>query len=336
MLTTYIKKLLHHENLSQEECHLLIDELLLSNNTPQISAILMLLRAKSETAEEIFALTSALREKMQTITPPFDVLDIVGTGGDQANLINISTGSAILASSCGVKILKHGNRAASSQCGSADVLEALGVNIEMSQQHIQHCLEQIGFSFCYAPLFHPALKHLRTIRSQLNMTSTFNILGPLLHPARATYYLMGVFDERLLQPVAHALRLLNVKHAMIFHSHGTDELCSVVPAYVIEVVHGSLNQFILDPKSFGFTQGSLHDLRGGNAHTNATRLLNIFSGEECGAGRDTLIFNAGVACYVYGIVSSIAAGIELARKKLMDGSATHLLQEFIALSHSSY
>ena len=327
MLKQAIEKLLLKENLTQEECESATREMLSGANSHQTAAFLMLMRAKGETVEELHGATLAMRSEMIRVHLRTPVLDIVGTGGDRMHTLNISTASAILAASCGVKVAKHGNRSVSSLAGSADVLESLRINIHQPPHQIAACIEEIGIGFMFAPNFHPALKHLKEVRQNLGVRTLFNILGPLLSPASAGHLMLGVFSEDLLKVVAELLVRLKQRRSFVFHGCGLDELSCMGPAQVIEVSEEGTRSFILDPLEFGLQRCSIEDLRGKNADYNAKKIIEAFEGAR-GAFADTLALNAGVACYLYGIVDSIQKGIDLAKLKLEERQALHLLNQW--------
>ncbi len=337
LLRSSIERLMQKENLDAATCQSVLQEMLDDNvNTLQTAAFLTLLRAKPETAEELYGFVNALKQQMQRISTREAVLDIVGTGGDGANTVNISTGSAILAASCGVKIVKHGNRAVSSIAGSADVLEALGVNIHLSPEKIGAGVEKLGIGFCFAPQFHPALAKLRTLRKTLQIATTFNLLGPLLNPAEPQHILLGVMHENLMGKIAKTLQMLNVGHSMVVFGNGLDEISCIGPLKILEIKEKNIHEKILDPASLGFAYCQKEALKGGAADLNAKILLDVFAKGKNSAYHavaDTLILNAGVAVYLYGLQNSLSAGVELAREKLYQGVAFNLLQKWVKFSH---
>ena len=332
ILKTYIEKLLRRENLTAQEAGDAIKIILNGADKSQIAAFLMLLRAKQETADEILGILQTMRERMLPVAVNRPVLDIVGTGGDGANTINISTGAAILVASCGVTVAKHGNRAVSSICGSADVLEALGVNINMKPAKVEECIEKLGIGFCFAPNFHPAMMALKEIRHSLGIPTSFNILGPLLNPA-AEYLLVGVFKEELVTVIADVVAKLNLKKSLIFHGNGLDELSCVGSVRAIEITKGEQKSYVLDPAEYGFSRCLVSDLRGGSPEENAEILLEIFKGKK-GAIADTLIFNAAVALYVYKKTESINHAVKIVTKSIEAGKALKLLEDFVNFSHN--
>lgn len=336
-LQNSLEQLMKRQNLDrttiQEALHAMLDS---DANPAQTAAFLALLRSKGETADELASMIAYLQQSMVPLSTHHKVLDIVGTGGDGAHTVNISTGSAILAASCGIKIVKHGNRAVSSLAGSADVLEALGLIIDLSPEKICANIDNVGIGFCFGPNFHPALRQLRTIRKQLHIPTSFNLLGALLNPARPSHHLLGVFDESLLLPVAHALKQMGTDRSLIVYGYGLDELSCIGPAKLIEVTQAYVKEYILDPKQFGLARCTITDLRGGDAKTNAQLLLTVFSPKSAKKHQaigDTLILNAAVALYLYGLHSSIADAIEHARDNLLNGSALTLLNNWIECSH---
>lgn len=337
ILKSCIEKLMRGENLKDIACQQAIDEILNPTINPlQIAAFLVLLRAKNETTDELEAIVKTLQNKMITVSTKHTVLDIVGTGGDGMNTVNISTGSALLAAACGVKVAKHGNRSVSSLAGSADVLEALGVNIHATPEQISKCIDKIGIGFCYSPNFHPVTQALRSFRKELNVPTTFNILGPLLNPAKAEHTVLGVFDEKLIPIMADVLMQTGTKRSVVVHtrltSHGIDEISCAGPVRITEVNGNKKHEYILDPCDVGLPRCDINDLRGGDALMNAQLLLDAFNGQK-GPIADTLILNAGIALYVYGTFSSIAEAVTHARDKLNSGDVTNLLKNWIELSH---
>lgn len=266
-----IEALMANQNLNSQVCKQMMTDLLQPESHPfQKVAFLVLLRSKVETAEELVGMVCALQDKMIPLVPNKKTLDIVGTGGDGARTVNISTGSAILAAACGVTIAKHGNTAVTSLAGSADVLAALGVNIQMSPEKVKASIDTLGIGFCFAPNFHPILRELRTMRQQLNVPTSLNVLGPLLNPTRPAHLLLGVFDPRVMLIMGETLQKLGTQHSLIVHGSGIDELSCIGPVKTLEVTPDDLHVSYLDPQSFGLERCDLRDLQGGD------------SGSECG------------------------------------------------------
>ncbi len=332
ILKKCIGKLIRKQNLSAEECHQVINELIAEDaNALQIAAFLVLLRAKPETSAEIIGIVNAFREKMIHVPIAGKTIDIVGTGGDAAKTINISTGAAILAASCGAKVTRLGNRAATSQCGAADVLEQLGISLEMSGDQIAECVNKVGIGFFFYPKFNPVMLNLRSLRRQLNIPTILNLIGPLLHPAHATHYIYGVYEEKLMEPLAEITYSLGIEKALIVHGNGLDEISCIGPTKAIEVTEKGMKSFVIDPKQFGFHECTLADIQGGAPEINAKLLLDALSGKT-GAIADTLILNAAVALWVYGMYTSIEQAIPIVKENLINGSAFKLLQRWIAYS----
>ncbi len=328
-----IEKLMQHEDLDAKTCQNAFTEMVSEKCNPlQTAVFLGLLRSKPETAEEISSIVEFLRTKMLRVQSSHATLDIVGTGGDGANTVNISTGSAILAASCGIKVAKHGNRAVSSQAGSADVLEALGLNINLSAEKISQSIDQLGFGFCYSPNFHSTLLTLRNLRKKLNIPTTLNLLGPLLNPANTQYYLLGVLSENLAPIIAQVLQQMGTPRSMVVHGCGLDEISTAGITKILEITPTTITESYLNPEQLGFTLCTVNDLRGGDAMTNAQLLKNSFLGKK-GAISDTLILNVAVALNIYGACKSIPEGIQYASDHLYSGSALKLLNNLIEFSH---
>lgn len=337
MLKQHLATLMRGENLNALTCQQALSEILKDEANPlQIAAFLVLLRNKKETAEELSGMLSMLKKTMLPVEIRHRVLDVVGTGGDGAHTVNISTGSAILAASCGVYVAKHGNRAVSSRAGSADVLEALGVAIDLTPQRIQQCIDEVGIGFFFSPNLHPSMHRLRTLRQQLSVPTSLNLLGPFLNPAQPEHLLLGVYDPTLLPVLANLLYDLGTQHSMIVHGAGLDELSCAGDASVIEITSHGMRAYRLSPPSFGLTPCHVDDLKGGDARDNAALLKEIFTHGTTTRLRpisETLVFNAAVAHYLYGLSSSIEEGIEHAKTHLYDGSALRCLHRLIECSH---
>ena len=325
MLDECIEQLEQGKNLSSEQAKAAINAILSdAEDMDTIAHFLILLHKKGETSEEMQGIIEAMRAVMKTVNIEGDILDVVGTGGDNANTVNISTASALLAAACGARVVKHGNRSVSSKCGSADVLEALGFSLEASPEEVIDAVNQRHFAFCFAPNFHPAMKKVKEIRESLGVRTTFNLLGPLLNPANANCYLMGVFSEDYLDLFANTLLKLNVKHAMVVHSCGLDELTLLGPSTVVEIKNGKKKRYVIDPKEFGFEKCTLKDIQGGAVAQNAELLKAALSGKP-GPITDTILLNTGAALYVAGISKDIKSGIHLAREKMKSGAALKLI-----------
>ena len=328
-----IEKLMRGENLSSVDCEQALNEMFSKNANPlQMSAFLVLLHSKKETAEELSVIVKKMRQHMISVDVQTPVLDIVGTGGDKLNTVNISTGAAMLAASCGIKVAKHGSTASSSLAGSADVLQVLGVNIHATPAKIARSINEINIGFCFAPNFHPLIQSLRQFRKQLNVPTTFNILGTLLNPAHAAHYILGVYNESLMPVMAEVLLQSGCDRSMVVHSSGMDEINCVGPAKIIEISKGKMTERILDPLEFGFPRCSIADLQGGDAKMNAALLMDTFRGKNTAIG-NTLILNAAVALYIYGMTSSIEMGVSQAKENLHNGAVINLLNNWVELSN---
>lgn len=288
---------------------------------------------KGETVEEITASAAGMRAHCVRLLHDMDVLEIVGTGGDGANTFNISTTSSLVISAAGIPVAKHGNRAASSKCGAADVLEALGVNITIAPEKSRELLEKIGICFLFAQNYHFAMKYVAPVRKELGIRTIFNILGPLANPAGANMELMGVYDESLVEPLAHVLANLGVKRALVVYgSDGLDEISLSAPTRVCEVKDGAFTSYEITPEQFGLTRCSKDDLVGGTPAENAQITRDILAGKT-GPKRDAVLMNAGAAIYMAGKAESIQAGIDLAKEMIDSGKATAQLEKFVELSN---
>lgn len=328
MLRPYLLQLLDKAPLSTDDAEAAMRMILTEADPIQVAAFLAILKYRGETADEIIGMIRALEEHAIPVNLPTPTLDIVGTGGDLAHTVNISTGSAILAAACGVPIAKHGNRSVSSRSGSADVLEAFGLQIELSPKQLSKCLSEINIAFMYAPYYHPSLKKLGTIRRALKFPTLFNLLGPLLNPAKAEYALIGVAHEGFVELVANVLlQLKHIKRALVFHGCGLDELTPLGPMTAYHVHEGKIEKITLDPEALGFAPCTLEDLQGGDADLNAALLKKAFGGEPS-ALADALAFNAGAALWIYGRASTLEEGIYTAKKALAAGKALDLLDKW--------
>lgn len=331
MLTPYIEKLMQGTSLTESECEAALSDILNSTCSIQTAAFLVLLHAKQETATELLAFVRAMRAEMIAVTVPEKTLDIVGTGGDGANTLNFSTAASLVVASCGFPVVKHGNRSVSSRCGAADVLEAWGVNIHLNEEAVVRCLEKARMAFCFAPYFHPAMRALVPLRKKLGVRTTFNLLGPLLNPARADFYVMGVFDPKYLTLFAEVLSELACERALVVHGSGLDELSCLGPATVIEVSPHQQKPYEIDPKAFGLSRCTLSDLQGGTPEHNALQLRHALQGER-GPVADTIALNAGAGLYVMGATKTIAQGVEMAQAAMALGQPDQVLATLIAAS----
>lgn len=332
MLKPYLQLLMDHPSLTRVEAEAAMNIILNELDPHQTAAFLAILKYRGETPGEVAGMVDALQKMALPVHFPQSVLDIVGTGGDQANTVNISTGASILAAACGVPIAKHGNRSVSSRSGSADVLEELGVDLETSPEQLARCLHEVGIAFMYAPAYHPSLKKIAAIRRGLKFPTVFNILGPLLNPAKAEYALIGVSNESTLELMSQVvLEYMNRKRTLLFHGNGLDELTTLGKIIAYDIQNGQMKRLEIDPAVLGFSSCSLNELQGGDSRLNASILKQVFSGRP-GAVADALILNAGAAVWIFGNASTLEEGIQIARKTLKEGKAMNVLEKWVALS----
>ena len=333
MIREAILSLAKRQDLSYETAEAVMHEIMTGEATPvQMSAYLTALSLKGETTDEITASASGMRQHCVRLLHEVDALEIVGTGGDHANSFNISTTAAIIAAAAGVPVAKHGNRGASSQCGAADVLEALGVNINIPPEKSAELLENIGICFLFAQNYHIAMKYVAPIRRELAIRTVFNILGPLTNPAGAKMELMGVYDRELVEPLAQVLCNLGVRSAMVVYGEdGLDEISLSSTTFVCEVKDGWVRSYTIKPEQFGFNRCKKEDLQGGTPAENAKILRMILEGEK-GARRDASVLNAAAALFVTGKYASIDEAIKIANDAIDSGKAFDKLETFI---HSS-
>lgn len=299
MIKTAIYDILNGKDLSLETTKNVMKQIMEGNATDsQIGSFLTAMRMKGETINEITACAMVMREKCTKLKPDFDVLDIVGTGGDEANTFNISTVSSFVISAGGTPVAKHGNRSVSSKCGSADLLEALGIKIDLTSEQSEKVLKEIGQCFLFAPTYHSSMKYAAPVRREISVRTIFNILGPLANPAGANMQLLGVYDENLVEPLANVLLNLGVKRAMVVHGHdGLDEITLCSSTTICEISNGKLNSFFLTPEQLGFERCKKEDLTGGEPEVNAQIALNILNGEK-GPKRDIVVLNSAVCLYM--------------------------------------
>lgn len=335
MIKEAIYKLLNKEDLFLDEAKEVMDEIMGGNTTnAQIASFITALRMKGETIEEITACAMVMRRYGLKLAHEGDVLDIVGTGGDEAYTFNISTVSSIIISAAGIPVAKHGNRSVSSKCGSADVLEALGVKIDIPVNRSEQLLREIGICFLYAPMYHSSMKHAAPVRKELGVRTVFNILGPLSSPANANLQLLGVYDENLVEPMARVLANLGVKRAMVVHGHdGLDEISLSAKTTVCEVNEGRVNSFFLDPHQFGFDYCRQEELKGGDPALNAEIARAIFSGEK-GPKRNVVLLNSAICLYMTYNNITLRECVRLAEQIIDSGKAMEKLNSFISLSNA--
>jgi anthranilate phosphoribosyltransferase len=300
----------------------------------QISAFVVALRMKGETVEELVGMVDAMLDASERVPldPEAGAIDIVGTGGDRAHTINVSTISALVVAGAGGRVCKHGNRAASSACGAADLLEALGVAIELGPDGVARCVAATGMGFCFAPRYHPAMRHAGPSRRDLGIPTAFNILGPLSNPGRVRRYLIGVADLRMAERMAGVLRANGADRALIVHGgDGLDELTTTGPSTVVELRDGEVSTWEVHPEALGLRRADREDLVGGDAATNADLARRVLAGES-GPHRDIITLNAGAGLVVAGLAEDLAAGIDAARAALDSGAAVAALAGLVEVS----
>lgn len=335
MIKEAILKLAKSEDISYSMAEESMNEIMCGKATDvQMSSYLTALSMKGETIDEITASAASLRNHCIKLLPDMDVLEIVGTGGDGSNSFNISTISSLVISAGGVPVAKHGNRAASSKCGSADVLESLGVNIELSPDESTKLLEKIGICFLFAQNYHIAMKYVAPIRRELGIPTIFNILGPLSNPAGANMEVIGVYDQSLVLPLAMVIHNLGVKDAMIVYGQDKlDEISISAPTSVCEIKNNKFSQYTLNPEDYGFELYPKSEISGGSPKLNASIGLSILNGEE-GAKRDAVLLNSAAGLYIGGKVNNLEKGINLAEKLIDSGKAKEQLENFVEMSNN--
>lgn len=330
-LTGIIEKVVNRYHLSEEEAEEAMGVIMSGEATPaQIASLLTALRLKGETVEEITGFARAMRARARRIRPRFNhIIDTCGTGGDQKSTFNISTTAAFVVAGAGLPVAKHGNRSVSSKCGSADVLEALGVKVDIAPEQAERCLEQTGICFLFAPVFHEAMKHAVGPRREIGIRTVFNILGPLTNPAGAQTQLLGVYDPNLTGVLARVLRRLGSSRAMVVHGEdGLDEITHTGRTRVSELVDGEIRSYEVVPEDLGLKRGRLEDITGNTAEENARITLDVLNGRP-GPCRDVVLMNAGAALLVGGKVDSLRDGVRLAAEVIDSGAALRKLRELI-------
>lgn len=324
-----LNKLVDGNDLSCQEASFLLEQII-AGQLPamQTAAVLISLRTKGETTEEILGFIKTMRKYMLKITAP-RAIDIVGTGGDLSGTFNISTASSLVTAGAGIPVAKHGNRAISGKCGSADVLESLGVNISLAPKQAEKVFKKVGLVFLFAPLYHPSLKQIALIRKELGVRTIFNLLGPFLNPAGVKKALIGIPDMEIAEKLAEVAAQLNFSHLMLVASKdGMDEIATTAKTKVFEVKNNKLGSFIISPQQFGIKAATKKDLLGKDPSDNANIIQNILKGKK-GPQRDVVILNSGVALYLAGKVKDIKAGISLAEKSIDKGLAMKILENLI-------
>ena len=339
MIREAIEKIVNKEDLTYDEAYTVMNEIMGGESSPtQNAAFLAALSAKSakaETVDEIMGCAAAMREHaLKVDLKGMETLEIVGTGGDKAGSFNISTTTAFIAAAAGIKVSKHGNRAASSKSGTADCLEALGANIQLEPEQCVRLLEDTGFCFFFAQKYHTSMKYVGAIRKELGFRTVFNILGPITNPGHPAMQLLGVYDEYLVEPLARVLAGLGVKRGLVVYGlEKLDEITCVGPTAVCEINNGWYKSYRIAPEDFGFERCNKEDLVGGTPEENARITRDILSGKEQGAKRNTVLMNAGAALYISGKADTIADGVKKAAELIDNGEALKALDKFVAESN---
>ena len=329
-------RVLDGHDLTRAQAHDAMQEIMSGDATQaQIAGFLVALRAKGETADEIAGCAEAMREHVLPVQPKReDLVDTAGTGGDGKSTLNISTAAALVAAAAGAGVAKHGNRAASSQTGSADVLEALGFELDLTPERIAQSIDDLGFGFMFAQAHHPAMKHAAPVRRELGTRTVFNVLGPLTNPARARAQVVGVYSDGLVRPVAEALAQLGSRRAFVVHgANGIDELSPVGPSHVCEVVDGDVRERTIDPHELGIEPSTLEGLAGGSPAENAGAIRRVFAGER-GSAREAIVLNAAGAIAAGGHAADLREGIVVAREALDSGAAAARLDELVEFTRT--
>ena len=336
MFTPLIEKLQRRQDLSVDEAAAAMTEIMEGRAVPaQIAGLLIALAMKGERPAEVVGLARVMREKATPLSRPAgEVFDTCGTGGDRAHTFNVSTVAALVVAACGVRVAKHGNRSVSSRCGSADLFEALGVNITATPSVVERCLHEAGIAFFFAPTFHPSMRHAGPTRKELGVRTAFNLLGPLTNPAGASRQLVGVPRPELTELVARSLGWLGSARAWVVHgADGLDEISTTGYTKISEYRDGAVNTFYVHPTDVGLSKASPDALRGGDAADNARTARAVLTGEE-GAARDIVLFNAGASLLIAGAVSSVRDGIAAAARAIDSGAARDRLERLTTLSNA--
>ncbi|KUK95948.1 MAG: Anthranilate phosphoribosyltransferase [Methanothrix harundinacea] len=329
----YLQKVVEGADLSVSEAEALLGEVFGGATDAQIGALLIALKKKGESVSEIAGLAKAMRASSVRISPQVSgpLVDTCGTGGDGTNTINVSTAAAIIAASCGAFVAKHGNYAVSSACGSANVLSEVGVEVAPEPEKVREYIETLGIGFLLAPMFHPSMKRVASIRRELAMRTVFNILGPLTNPAGARFQVMGVYDPNLCERLAAALKILGAERAMVVHGSGLDEITNTGPTLISELNRGSLKTYTVTPEEFGYPRTTLGEIRGGSPEENARKLVEILFGTK-NPGRDIVAMNSGAALYISGIADTLFDGARMAEEAIDSGRALDMLKRMVSAS----
>ncbi len=335
MIKEAINSLVSGKSLSMEDAAGVMEEIMTGEATPaQFGAFVTALRIKGETVDEIAGLAQVMRAKASRVKVSGPTVDTCGTGGDAFGTFNISTTAAFVVAGAGLKVAKHGNRAMTSKCGSADVLEALGVKIDLGPEGVQHCLEEVGIGFMFAPVFHPAMKYAVAPRREIGIRTVFNILGPLTNPAGAQSQVIGVSDANIAPRMAQVLQRLGCQHVLVIHGEdGMDEISVSEKSTIWELKGDNLSSYTVSPEELGVPVAKIHDIKGGTADENAAMLRSVLKGEK-GPRRDVVLLNAAAGLVAGDLCENLADGVKLAQQVIDDGKALRKLEEFIECSQS--
>jgi anthranilate phosphoribosyltransferase len=334
-LRALIAKVATGATLSRDESSTAFDSMMSGEATPsQMGGLLMALRVRGETVDEITGAVAAMRGKMLRVTAPADAVDVVGTGGDGSGSVNVSTCASFIVAGCGVPVAKHGNRALSSRSGAADVLAALGIKIDITPAQVGRCINETGIGFMFAPSHHPAMKNVGPTRVELATRTIFNLLGPLSNPAGVTRQMVGVFSRQWVLPLAQVLKNLGSEHAWVVHgSDGLDEITLTGPTFVAELKNGDIRSFEITPEDAGLPRAGPDALKGGDAQANAISLKAVLDGKP-GAFRDVALFNAAAALIVAGKAGDLKEGVAMGQQSLDSGAALEKLKQLITVSNA--
>lgn len=336
-IKTALKTVIERQNLSYEQMNAVMHDIMTGKATPsQIAGFMVALRMKGETVDEISAAAQVMRDLATPVnlSAPKHLVDIVGTGGDGTHTFNISTTSAFVVAAAGGKVAKHGNRSVSSKSGSADVLEALGVKLDIAPNQVAQCVDSIGIGFMFAPQHHSAMKHAIVPRKEMGVRTLFNLLGPLTNPAGAPNQLLGVYDKNWLEPLALVLQRLGSEHVLLIHAQdGLDEISIAAPTYVTELHHDKITSYTISPEQLGLSRASLDQIQVESVEQSVDMVRNVLS-NQTSAARDIVLLNAGAAIYAANIVGSLEQGVRQARNVIRSGEAQQKLDALVQLTQS--
>ena len=335
-IKTAIAKAVENQDIPILDMEKVMHQIMTGECTPaQIAALLVALRMKGESVDELTAAASVMRELVVPVKVEGQhVIDIVGTGGDGLHTFNVSTTSCFVVAAAGGIVAKHGNRSVSSTSGSADILEAAGINLNLSSHQVEQCIQELGIGFMFAPLHHSAMKHALAPRKEMGIRTMFNLLGPLTNPAGAANQLLGVFDQHWVEPLANVLKNLGSEHVMVVHSaDGMDEISMADETAVCELNQGELTQYTITPEQFGMTRGSIDDITVNSAEQSLAVVQSVLA-DQPGAARDIVTLNSGAAIYCAGLSKTLEEGVEKARQAISSGAANEKLEQLASLTQS--